>query len=78
MDKQSLERIMPERQLLTTAWELVKVYCDYGPTAPEERTQQLLSELQLLYDGGQSEAQKCLARGLSRAMMDYFTAKASH
>ncbi len=38
--------IMPEYELFTTAWELVKAYHDYGPTAPESRTQQLLTDLE--------------------------------
>ncbi len=45
MDKATLVKIMPERELIVTAWELVKTYCDYGPTAPESRTQQLFAEL---------------------------------
>lgn len=68
--------IMPEYELFTTAWELVKAYHDYGPTAPESRTQQFFAELKTLYDGGMAAPQKALAKGLSRAMMDYFTAKA--
>jgi len=47
MDKQLLNRIMPERELITTAWELVKSYHDYSATAPESRTQQLLKELEV-------------------------------
>lgn len=76
MDKQILNRIMPERELITTAWELVKNYHDYSATAPESRTQQLLKELEVLYNGGLTAPQKALAKGLSRAMTDYFTAKA--
>ncbi len=76
MDKTTIARIMPERELITTAWELVKNYHDYNSTAPEGRTQQLLAELKVLYDGGMTPPQKALAQGLSRAMMDYFTAKA--
>ncbi len=45
MDKSTIARIMPERELITTAWELVKNYHDYSAQAPESRTQQLLAEL---------------------------------
>ncbi len=68
--------IMPEYELFTTAWELVKAYHDYGPTAPESRTQQLSTDLEHLYYGGMTPPQKALARGLSKALADYFTAKA--
>ncbi len=76
MNKATLAKIMPERELIVTVWELVKAYCDYGPTAPESRTQQLLTDLKTLYDGGMTAPQKALAKGLSKALADYFTTKA--
>lgn len=75
MNKSVLARIMPERELLTTAWELVKSYHNYSATAPESRTQQLLEELRALYDGGLTPPQKALAQGLAMALENYFKAR---
>lgn len=76
MTKDELAQIMPERDLITKAWEMVKTFHDYGPEVTEARNGQLLLEIGTLYNEGKTPAQQALAQGLAHAMMKYFTAKA--
>lgn len=68
--------IMPEREIITAAWDMVKVYKDYPATEDDTTTAQLLQAMEKLHDMGNTPAQKKLAQGLAHSLMDYFTAKA--
>lgn len=68
--------IMPEREIITAAWDIVKRYKDYTATTDEVTNAQLLQDMGKLHYMGNTPAQKKLAQGLAHSLMDYFTVKA--
>lgn len=70
--RDSLQAIMPEREIFTKAWEIVKNHRQILSTGTDLEWQILTQEVHNLYELGQTQEQKILAQRVAGALMDYY------
>lgn len=70
--RDSLQAIMPEREIFTKAWEIVKNHRQILSTGTDLEWQILTQEVHNLYELGQTQEQKILAQRVAGALMEYY------
>ena len=70
--RDGLQAIMPEREIFTKAWEIVKNHRQILSTGTDLEWQILTQEVHNLYELGQTPEQKILAQRVASGLMDYY------